>query len=237
MQPSWDKVERNINEAITQLEHANTEEQFQSIGLLCRETLISLAQTVYDSELHTTIDGVSPSSTDAKRMLEAYLIYELQASSQEAARKFAKAALELANDLQHRRTATFRDTSLCLEATNAVIKVVALVSGKSEFSAKGVAYKKIYSLMPRLIEEMSADIKGDPLIREFFLLSKRWIMNYGDDPCFTYYMEDHENLSNKAKILENYGFIVDVSVSDTKKYRMLEHFSEYLLSLPERSSN
>lgn len=234
MQTDWDRVERSINQAITQLEEASTEEQFQSIGLLCRETLISLAQTVYDSELHTTIDGISPSSTDAKRMLEAYLQHKLQGSSQEAARKFAKAALELANDLQHRRTATFRDTSLCIEATNTVIKVVALISGKSEFNAKGVPYQKIYSLMPELLEEMSTDIKGDPLIREFFIVSKQWGMNYGNDPCFTYYMEEHENLANKVKILENYGFVIDVTPGSVKEYRMMEHFSEYLLSLHEK---
>jgi hypothetical protein len=31
------------------------EEQFQAVGLLCRETLISLAQAVYDAQLHPTL--------------------------------------------------------------------------------------------------------------------------------------------------------------------------------------
>jgi hypothetical protein len=231
---NWDRVERSLNQAVTQLEQANSEEQFQSIGLLCREALISLAQTVYDSKLHTTTDGVVPSSTDAKRMLEAYFLYELQGSSQEAARKFAKAALDLANDLQHRRTATFRDTSLCIEATNAVMKVVALLSGNAELNNRGLPYQKIYSLMPELIEEMSTDIKRNPLVREFFLVSKKWSMNYGLDPRFTYYMEEHENLTSKVKILENYGFVIDVTPGNAKMYRMMESFVEYLLALHEK---
>ena len=232
MQTDWDRVERSINQAVTQLEQANTEEQFQSVGLLCREALISLAQTVYDSKLHTTVDGVNPSPTDAKRMLEAYLQHELLGSSQEAARKFAKAALELANDLQHRRTATLRDTSLCVEATNAVIRVVALISDRSEINANGAPYRKIYSLMPELIEEMSTDAKRNRLIRDFFIVSKKWTMNYGD-PCLVYYMEDHENLSSKIKTLENYGFVIDITPGNAKKYRMMEPFFEYLLSLHE----
>jgi hypothetical protein len=234
MQTDWDRVERSINQVITQLEQANTEEQFQSIGLLCRETLISLAQTVYNSKVHTTSDGVIPSATDAKRMLEAYLQYELQGSSQEAARKFAKSALELANDLQHRRTANFRDALLCLEATHAIIKVVELLSGRAELTSKGVPYQKIYSLMPELIEEMSIDLKKTPLIRDFFVVSKKWVMNYGD-PCFVYYTEDHENLSSKIKILENYGFVIDISPGNAPKYRIMENFSEYLLALHENS--
>jgi hypothetical protein len=37
----------------------------------------------------------------------------------------AKAALDLANDLQHRRTAGFRDAALWAEATSAVVNLIA----------------------------------------------------------------------------------------------------------------
>ena len=99
----WAKVDRGIGEIRKQLEQSSTEEQFQAVGLLCRETLISLAQTVYDSEKHPTADGISPSQTDAKRMLEAYINKELAGSTNEASRRHAKASLELANDLQHKK--------------------------------------------------------------------------------------------------------------------------------------
>lgn len=74
---AWEKVDRCVEDARKQLEQASTEEQFQSIGLLCRETLISLAQVVYLPSRHSPLDGVLPSETDAKRMLEAYLAAEL----------------------------------------------------------------------------------------------------------------------------------------------------------------
>jgi hypothetical protein len=128
----WPLVDRQLNGMRTQLAEAETEEQYQIVGLLCRETLISLAQTVYDPERHPSIDGVAPSTSDGKRMLAAYLAVELSGPSNEVARKHAKAALDFANDLQHRRTATFRQAALCAEATASVVNLVAIISGKRD---------------------------------------------------------------------------------------------------------
>jgi len=125
----WAKVDRGIGEIRKQLEKASTTEQFQTIGLLCRETLISLAQVAYDPKWHSTPDGVSPSETDAKRLLEAYLAKELAGGTNEVARRHAKAALDLANELQHKRTANFREAALCAEATTAVVNLIAIISG------------------------------------------------------------------------------------------------------------
>ncbi|MEA3359807.1 MAG: hypothetical protein U9R17_10460, partial [Thermodesulfobacteriota bacterium] len=126
----WVRVDRTIGELRKRLADAQTEERYQVVGLLSRETLISLAQIVYDSSLHDAIDGIEPGETDAKRMLEAYLNKELSGNTNEAARRHAKAALSLANDLTHRRTATFREAALCAEAVTSVVNIVAIISGK-----------------------------------------------------------------------------------------------------------
>lgn len=128
----WARVDRSIGEVRKRLEEAANEEQFQAVGLLCRETIISLAQMVFDSRIHMSTDGVTPSPTDAKRMLDAYFSYELAGKTNEAARKHAKAALDLANDLTHRRTADFRIAALCAEASSAVINIVAIISGQRD---------------------------------------------------------------------------------------------------------
>jgi len=128
----WVRVDRGLDEIRRRLEEASTEEQYQTIGLLCRETLISLAQTVYDPSRHPPIDGTDPSETDARRMLGAYLAKELAGTTNEAARRHAKAALRLANDLQHRRTATFRQAALCAEATTSVVNLIAIISGRRD---------------------------------------------------------------------------------------------------------
>lgn len=126
----WEKVDRTVDLMRTRLAQASTEVEYQGVGHVCREAIIDLAQTVYDPAKHPTMDGVAPSGTDAKRKLEAYLTVELAGRSNEAARRHAKAALDLANDLQHRRTATFCDAALCAEATTSVVNLVAIISGQ-----------------------------------------------------------------------------------------------------------
>lgn len=126
----WDRVDRCIDKVIYHLETAKTEEDFQVVGLLCREALISLGQAVYNPSVHKSVDGVSPSETDVKRMLENYFSTEMAGSSNEELRKHAKASLDLANNLQHKRTANLRDASLCSEATRTVINIVAIISGR-----------------------------------------------------------------------------------------------------------
>jgi hypothetical protein len=128
----WPKVDRQVEEFRFRLREANTEEQFQSVGHLCREALISVAQAVYDRERYPPPDGVEPSTTDAKRMLDAFIAVELSGAGHTNARKHARAAFDLANNVQHDRTASFRDAALCAEATVSVIRIITIVSGRRE---------------------------------------------------------------------------------------------------------
>ena len=128
----WMRVDRGVDKIRDKLETSSSEEDYQTVGLLCREVLISLAQAVYDPGLHMPPDGNVPSETDAKRMLEGYIAKELSGSSNEEARGHAKAALNLANSLQHRRTAAFRDAAMCAEATIAVVNLIAIASGRRD---------------------------------------------------------------------------------------------------------
>jgi hypothetical protein len=125
----WPKVDRQMAEARTRLGEAASEEQFQAVGLHCREVLISVAQVVYDGTRHLTLDGVAPSPTDAKRMLEAFVAAELPGGVNEEVRGHARAALKLAVALQHDRTADFRTAALCAEATASVVNLASIISG------------------------------------------------------------------------------------------------------------
>ena len=128
----WPRVDRVIDEIRLSLQQAENEEQFQAIGLLCREVLISVGQVVYDQRKHSSEDGVTPSDTDAKRMLHSYLSTELSGNQNEGVRRHAKASLSLANDLQHHRTADYRQAALCSEATASVVNIVSIVSGRRD---------------------------------------------------------------------------------------------------------
>ena len=124
----WERVDRAIQKARSVFSEAKVEEDFQTIGLLCREVLISLAQAVFDPQIHRTLDGVVPSSTDANRMLEAFIASEVAGGSDKELRAHIRASLALALNLQHRRTANRMQALLCLEATSSASEVVRIVS-------------------------------------------------------------------------------------------------------------
>lgn len=124
----WERVDRTLSKARTQLETASAEEDFQAIGLLCREVIISLAQAVYDPIIHETLDGVRPSDTDANRMLEAYIAHVFPGASNKEVRAHHRASLALALNLQHRRTANKQLAALCVEGTASTAAVVSIIA-------------------------------------------------------------------------------------------------------------
>jgi hypothetical protein len=128
----WARVDRGLEGVRRALQTAATEEAFQAVGLLCREAIISAAQQVYNPAKHATQDGVIPSSTDAKRMIEAFLTHEFPGGTNEVIRKHARASFDLANELQHRRTADFRQAALCAEGTAAVVNVLSILAGRRD---------------------------------------------------------------------------------------------------------
>jgi len=127
----WERVDRALSKARTQLETASAEEDCQAIGLLCREVIISLAQAVYDPTIHEPLDGVRPSETDANRMLEAYIGHVFPGASNKEVRAHHRASLALALNLQHRRTATRQLAALCVEATASTTAVVSIIARAS----------------------------------------------------------------------------------------------------------
>lgn len=128
----WERVDRTLAKARAQLDVASAEEDFQAIGLLCREVMISLAQAVYDPQVHVSEDGVTPSATDANRMLEAYIRHVFPGESYKEVRAHARASLALALNIQHRRTATRQLAALCLEAATSTTAVIAIMSRRAE---------------------------------------------------------------------------------------------------------
>ena len=124
----WERVDRALSKARQQLASASVEEDFQAIGLICREATISLAQAVYDPAIHESPDGVTPSETDAKRMLDAYIGHAFPGPSNQEVRAHARASLNLALNLQHRRTATRQLAALCVEATASTAAVISIIA-------------------------------------------------------------------------------------------------------------
>lgn len=84
--------------------------------------------------------------------------------------------------------------------------------------------------MPDLLAEMRADLAEHPLRREFILLQKDWIYN-SRDVTLTYYFEDHPELANKIRILENHSLVRDIKHNDVSRYVISERLAGYLLGI------
>ena len=123
----WERIERSVGEIRLRLGEAQNEEQYQAVGLLCRETIISLSQEVYNREKHPPLDNVNPSNADSKRMLEAYIAYKLPGNDNEATRRYAKATNILANELTHKRTATKKLAKLCSSSSINLVNLIRIL--------------------------------------------------------------------------------------------------------------
>lgn len=83
--------------------------------------------------------------------------------------------------------------------------------------------------LPELFAEMREDLKGLPHCREFVLLHERSSYNGSPyDPILSYGINKHHNLRQKVRILENYGFVTNITHNNVPRFSMSEEFVEYL---------
>lgn len=85
-------------------------------------------------------------------------------------------------------------------------------------------------MMPELILEFKEDLsEGNQEVRHFFLIPNEKVVFNAREHCFVYYEDRHVNLRGKVAILENHGYVVDVTTGNAPKYRMTEEFVDLLL--------
>lgn len=128
----WTRIKRTVDKIKSDCQSAKDEEDFQSVGLLCRDVLISLAQAVYDSNIHGDTDeqGTHIGNSDAVRMIGNYFSVVLQGKQKKELRDYAKATNAIANQLTHKRTATRTDMLLTMSSTIALINFIGILEGK-----------------------------------------------------------------------------------------------------------
>ncbi|UCH93501.1 MAG: hypothetical protein JSV88_24960 [Candidatus Aminicenantes bacterium] len=91
-------------------------------------------------------------------------------------------------------------------------------------------FDKLETLMPDLLVEMREDLTKHPLKREFVLLKKTWSY-WASGSELAYYYDDHTDLRNKIRILENYGLVEDITYNNVDRFIITEELADYL-SLP-----
>lgn len=93
------------------------------------------------------------------------------------------------------------------------------------------SFQQVKEQMPALIAEIKKDLQGEggQFVREFFVMSRRHTLGGSEKPRFVYYEEDHDNLRGKIDVLENLGYVADVTPGNTPIYRMTEEFVRLVL--------
>lgn len=87
--------------------------------------------------------------------------------------------------------------------------------------------ERMERLMPALLAEMRQDLNAHPLAREFVVLKRGWAYwSKGNE--LMYYYDDHPDLDDKLRILENEGLVQNITYNNTKRYVLTEGLAEYL---------
>lgn len=102
---------------------------------------------------------------------------------------------------------------------------------KEAASERRATFKHLQEKMPKLIEEMKADIstEGQEYTRIFFLVTSKTVAFNCHEKHFRYFINEIDGLHGMVSILESHGFVVDETTTRTPKYRMTEEFVELLL--------
>ena len=111
-----------------QLTRAASEEEYQAVGHLGREVMISLAQAVIDPAEAIGEDGKLPSSTDAARLLDAYIGKTLPGGGNEALRKAVRGVVKATSAVLHDRGATPKDAALVAELVTTSVHLVHILA-------------------------------------------------------------------------------------------------------------
>jgi hypothetical protein len=93
-------------------------------------------------------------------------------------------------------------------------------------------FRAVAEKMPALMAEIAADFRKEnaaPVRQLVLLLSEAVTYNGGDRLVFVYYETKHPNLRGQFAILENAGYVRDVTPGNALTYRPTEEFVDHLL--------
>jgi hypothetical protein len=118
----WERVDDQIVQLRQRYRVALTVEDFQAVGLLCRDVFVSLAEAIFDAARHTAEGEEAP--TAIRDQLFAVIEHEAAGAANRELRALQKAAIDYANKVQHDRSATRDQARVVAEATIAAVNVV-----------------------------------------------------------------------------------------------------------------
>ncbi len=95
------------------------------------------------------------------------------------------------------------------------------------FPDRSAVFERMEQLMPGLVAEMRQDLAEHPLKREFVVLKRSW-RYWAKGNELVYYYDDHPDLDDKLRILENEGLVQEITYNNTKRFVLSEELADYL---------
>lgn len=105
----WPRVDEEISELRRHFESASTVQDYSNIGNDCVSTLEALSATAYSHDRHGREGEVEPPVAKTKDRLGRYIEVELAGRENANMRKLARATIEVAQAVKHRRGTTTRN--------------------------------------------------------------------------------------------------------------------------------
>jgi hypothetical protein len=134
----WDRVDHQVSQIRERYATAQTNGDFQAVGLLCRDVLRSLADATFE-ESQVPAGQTVPGAADAVGRLGFVVDAHAPGETNRETRKVTKATLDLANKVQHDQSASLQQAALIAEATVASVNLVRiLVLGPNEVAEPDV---------------------------------------------------------------------------------------------------
>ena len=91
-------------------------------------------------------------------------------------------------------------------------------------------FLRIKEKMSEFFAELRQDLRESSFVREFFVIPKRVTFGGSEGFYFLYRYDENNSLLNKMQILENMGYISDVTPTNAPKFRMTEEFVNLVIS-------
>ncbi|MGZ0145368.1 hypothetical protein [Rhodococcus qingshengii] len=107
----WPRVDEEVSELRRHFESASTQQDYSNIGNDCVAILEALSATVYEHSKHSRGEETEPPVASTKARLDRYIEVELSGPQNAELRKLARATIEVAQAVKHRRSSVSRTDS------------------------------------------------------------------------------------------------------------------------------
>lgn len=159
---------RKLKSIATLINSAIEIEDFQSIGVQCREILIELANSIYSADM--TGDGEQPQASNFKRKAELFVQFYLAGSDNSDYRniikKLTEATWDYACKITHSTNATFYEASTCVTLCTSLVGVYENIRQKV---FDPISQYKCRICMSKKLKIVNDETNEDGMVKKLFL--------------------------------------------------------------------